>query len=90
MLPVVEPSGSITVRQIILFSVMLVPVSLAPFFFGYAGWIFLGGALLLGSWFLYAAFQIARGKTLGQAKRLLLVSVIYLPLLFLLMVADKN
>ena len=90
MLPVVDPSGRITVRQIILFSLMLVPVSLAPFFFGYAGWIFLVGAIVLGLWFLYAAFQIARGKTLGQAKRLLLASVIYLPLLFLLMVADKN
>lgn len=90
MLPVVEPSGRLTVRQIILFSVMLVPVSLAPFFFRYDGWVFLVGALALGAWFLYTAFQIARGQTLGQAKRLLLVSVIYLPLLFLLMVADKK
>lgn len=90
MLPVVEPSGSITARQIVLFSVMLLPVSLAPFFFGYDGWLYLGGAAVLGIWMLYASIQAGRRRSLGSAKRLLLVSVIYLPLLFLLMVADKN
>ena len=37
MLPVVEPEGRITARQIVLFAIMLVPVSLAPFFLGFAG-----------------------------------------------------
>src|SRR5436189_6361489 len=53
MLPVVDPSGRITARQIVLFAVMLLPVSVAPFVFGYAGSIFLVGALLLGIWFIY-------------------------------------
>jgi protoheme IX farnesyltransferase len=90
MLPVVDPSGSITARQIVLFSVMLIPVSLAPFFFGSVGVIFLAGAVLLGVWLLYTAVHAARSKTNADARRLLLVSVIYLPLLFLLMVADKR
>ncbi|MBC7900847.1 MAG: protoheme IX farnesyltransferase, partial [Saprospiraceae bacterium] len=34
MLPVVEPEGKITARQIVLFTIMLVPISLAPFFLG--------------------------------------------------------
>lgn len=90
MLPVVEPSGRITVRQIVLFSIMLLPVSLAPFFFGLSGMIFLVGGALLGLWLLWASIRVARTKTNEDAKKLLLVSVVYLPLLFLLMVADKR
>ncbi len=90
MLPVVEPSGRITSRQIVLFSLMLVPVSLAPFFFGQDGIVFLIGAAILGLWFFVTSIQAALAKTNEKAKRLLLVSVIYLPLLLLLMVADKR
>ena len=90
MLPVVEPEGKLTARQIVMFAIMLVPVSLAPFFFGLAGPVFLVGAILLGIWFLWASIQSARAKTKEKARRLLLVSVIYLPLLFILMVADKR
>jgi protoheme IX farnesyltransferase len=90
MLPVVEPSGRITARQIVLFSIMLLPVSLAPFFFGVSGMIFLVGASLLGIWMLWASIRAARTKTNESAKKLLLVSVIYLPLLFILMVVDKR
>ncbi len=90
MLPVVEPSGKITARQIVMFTIMLIPVSLAPFFFGLSGPIFLVGAVILGVLFLFASIQAARAKTNEKAKRLLLASVIYLPLLFMLMVADKR
>lgn len=90
MLPVVEPEGRLTARQIVMFAIMLFPVSLAPFFFGISGPVFLVGAILLGLWFLWASIQSARAKTKEKARRLLLVSVIYLPLLFILMVADKR
>ena len=89
MLPVVEPAGKITMRQIVMFTIMLVPVSLAPFFFGISGPIFLGAAVILGILFLIASIRVARSKTNEMAKHLLLVSVIYLPLLFIFMVADK-
>lgn len=89
MLPVVEPTGKLTGQQIVLFSVMLVPVSLAPYFFQISGLIFLVGAVLLGLWFVWASVQAARTKSHEMARKLLLVSVIYLPLFFLLMVADK-
>ena len=89
MLPVVEPSGTLTFRQIVLFTIMLVPVSVAPFIFGLSGKIFLTGAILLGIWFLYASVRAAMDRSNERARKLLLVSVIYLPLLFILMVADK-
>jgi protoheme IX farnesyltransferase len=90
MLPVIEPDGKLTARQIVLFAIMLFPVSLAPFFLGISGIVFLIGASLLGVWFLWASVQSARTKTKEKAKKLLLVTVIYLPLLFILMVADKR
>ena len=90
MLPVVEPEGVITARQIVLFTIMLVPVSLAPFFLGFAGPVFLIGATILGVWFLVESFLMARAKTTERARRLLLVSVLYLPLIFALMVADHR
>ena len=86
MLPVLEPDGRVTVRQIVLFTVMLVPVSLAPFFLGFAGLVYLVGATVLGFWFLTACIRLARGKTIEQARRVLMVSVLYLPVLFALLV----
>lgn len=90
MLPVVEPSGKITARQIVMFAFLLVPVSLAPFFFGQDGVIYLIAASLLGIWFFITSVSAARAKTDEKAKRLLVVSIIYLPLLFMLMAADKR
>ncbi len=90
MLPAVEPEGRITFRQIVLFTVMLLPISLAQFFFGQAGFVFLAGASVLGIWLMWSSIKAARTKTNVAARGLLLVSVIYLPLLFLLMVLDKR
>ncbi len=90
MLPVVDPDGKITARQIVLFALMLFPISLAPFFLAMSGWIFLIGATLLGLWFTFASVQAARAKTVEKSRKLLIVTVIYLPLLFILMVADRR
>ncbi|MEO7673276.1 MAG: heme o synthase [Pyrinomonadaceae bacterium] len=90
MLPVVEPDGRITARQIVLFTIMLFPISLAPFFLGFAGLIYLAGAAALGIWFLFESVQTARLKTFARSRRLLMVSVIYLPLIFGLLVADNR
>ena len=86
MLPVVEPAGKITARQIVIFTILLLPVSVMPYFFGVSGLIYLIGAGLLGVWFLWASVSAARAKSTEKARALLLVSVLYLPLLFALMV----
>ncbi|MEO5858522.1 MAG: heme o synthase [Pyrinomonadaceae bacterium] len=90
MLPVIDPSGRVTARQIVLFSIMMVPISLAPFFLGFAGWIFLTAATILGVWFLAESVRTARAKTPEMARRLLLVSVLYLPIIFAILVLDKR
>ena len=88
MLPVVEKDGKITSQQIVIFTVLLFPVSLGPFFFGMSGLIYLVGASILGIWFLYASIQTARVKSVEKARKLLLVSVLYLPILLVLMVLN--
>lgn len=90
MLPVIEPEGKITARQIVIFAALLLPVSLSPYFIpnffdGTPGLVYLIGASLLGSWFLVASIRAARAKTVEQARKLLLVSVVYLPLVFALL-----
>ncbi|MGI8542559.1 MAG: heme o synthase [Aridibacter sp.] len=86
MLPVVEKDGRITAQQIVIFTILLLPISLAPFFLGISGLIYLFGASILGIWFLYASIQTARAKSIEKARKLLLVSVLYLPIIFALMV----
>jgi protoheme IX farnesyltransferase len=90
MLPVVEADGKRTGRQIVAFTLLLVPVSLLPAVLDLAGGIYLCGALLLGLLFLHAGVRAAVEKSARQARRLLMVSVLYLPALFALMVADKR
>lgn len=89
MLPVIEENGKYTARQIVVFAVMLLPVSVAPFFFGISGMIFLIGAVVLGLWFLFVSVQTARSKSVVMARKLMFVSVLYLPVFFLLMVLGR-
>lgn len=89
MLPVMDKSGSITFRQIVLFSLMLIPISIGPFFLGIAGLYFLIGSTILGVAFLIVGIIAARRKTNQGARQVLLASVLYLPIYFILMVLDK-
>jgi protoheme IX farnesyltransferase len=89
MLPVVEPDGRSTARQIVLFGLALIPVSLVPGMLGMSGRIYLAGALLLGLWFLYAGVRVARERTVARARGVLLTSVVYLPFLYGLMLLDR-
>ncbi|HEY0406052.1 MAG TPA: heme o synthase [Pyrinomonadaceae bacterium] len=89
MLPVVEPEGRVTGQQIVAYTLMLVPVSLLPTLIGISGRVYLYGALVLGLLFLYSSIRAALSKSRQQARRLLLASVLYLPLLFVLMVLNQ-
>ena len=88
MLPVVEPDGRVTAQQIVVYTLMLLPVSLLPVALGMAGRIYLYGAIALGLLFLYSSLRAAFSMSRQQARRLLLASVLYLPLLFILMVLN--
>lgn len=89
MLPVVQPSGEATARQIVLYSLALIPVSLIPSLLGMSGNIYFFGALALGLWYLYSGILVARDRTILRARAVLMVSVIYLPLIYGLMLLDR-
>ena len=89
VLPVLEPDGASTARQSVAYSAALVPVSLLPTLLGFAGPIYFGGALVASLGMAAASAQFARARTIPGARRLFLVSLIYLPLLWLLLLGDR-
>lgn len=88
MLPVVEPDGASTSRQILIYAGLLIPISLMPSWLGMAGALYLVGALALGLMFLYSGVRVAFNRTRPRARQVLLASVLYLPVLYALMVVD--
>ncbi len=88
MLPVVEPDGESTARQILWFSLALVPISLLPKFFSMAGNVYFIGACLLGIGMVWAGLRVSKEHTALRARQVLLASVVYLPLLYGLLVFD--
>ncbi|MDT7690361.1 MAG: heme o synthase [Acidobacteriota bacterium] len=89
MLPVVEPACRLTAQQIVIWSLLLVPVSLIPAMLGTTGAVYFYGAFLLGILFLGTSIHAALVHSRQGARRLLLASVLYLPVLFGLMVFNK-
>jgi protoheme IX farnesyltransferase len=89
MLPVVEPDGESTARRILLYSLILIPISMVPKFLSMTGNLYLVGAVALGLLFLYAAVRVSFDRSRLQARRVLLASVIYLPVLYGLMLFSR-
>jgi protoheme IX farnesyltransferase len=88
MLPVIEPDGRSTGRQAVYYCAALLPVSLAPTLTGMAGTGYFVGALVLTLMFLGLTLQFARTRAIPDARRLFFGSIIYLPLLWALMIAN--
>jgi protoheme IX farnesyltransferase len=90
MLPVVDEAGGMTGRQMVSYCLTLIPVSLMPAVLGLAGPIYVVGAFVLGFTFLGYAIGFARSTSTPQARRVLRASLIYLPALLALLVADAR
>jgi protoheme IX farnesyltransferase len=90
VLPVLDPEGHLTGRQTVIHSLALLLVSLAPAVAGGAGWIYLAGAVALGTGLLVFAVRLAVVRSVAAARALFLASVAYLPALFLLLLVDRR
>jgi heme o synthase len=88
MLPVVEPDGESTARQILLYSVLLIPISLLPNWLGMTGTLYTAGAIAMGLVFLYSGVRVSLDRTNARARKVLLASVLYLPAIYCLMILD--
>ncbi|HZF10428.1 MAG TPA: heme o synthase [Thermoanaerobaculia bacterium] len=89
MLPVLDPEGKRTSRQMILYGAALVPVSLMPSALGLMGGIYFVGALVLGLAYLGAGLAFARSRSMVGARWLMLASLLYLPGVLLAMLVDR-
>ncbi len=89
MLPVARGEPE-TRRQIVLYSLLLVAITLIPFSLQDLGAVYLVIAALLGSRFLYLAIKLLRDQSKATARRLYFYSNAYLALLFLAMVLDQS
>ena len=89
MLPVVEPDGRSTARQMVLWGAALLPVSLMPTILGLTGITYFLGTLTLGCFFLAVCVAFSLSFSTQAARRVLLVSVLYLPAVLAVMVLDR-
>jgi protoheme IX farnesyltransferase len=87
MLPVTHGLAH-TKLQILLYTILLIPITLSPIYIGFMHNIYLIGSILLNAYFLYLAIQLYRAKDIKLAPKLFGYSISYLFLLFGLMIAD--
>jgi protoheme IX farnesyltransferase len=89
LLPVIDPDGKSTGRQIVSNCFGLLVVALLPTLIGIAGIVYFFAALALSIVFLGFGISLSISRSTAAAKRLLYASLIYLPLVFLAMALDK-
>ncbi len=90
MLPLVDPVGTLTSKMILLYGFALIPLSLLAGFELNAGYIYRVGAFLLAIGFLWVMFRLLMNRSEGNAKMVFKASVIYLPLLLILLMLDAK
>lgn len=90
MLPAVDPHGALTSRVMLVYSLLLVPLGLTLALAGVCGNVYAVGSVLLAGGLLVLGLKFWQHRTNTAAKRVFLASVIYLPLILGLMVADRQ
>ena len=88
MMPVVAGMDA-TKKQMLVYTLLLVPVALAPVFLGLAGWVYGATAIGLNAGFIYYAWRVLRSDDLVWAKRMFAFSLAYLFLHFLVLMLDR-
>lgn len=89
LLPVIHPDGASTRHQIVINCVALFGIGLLPTLFNIAGGIYFIAALLIGGMFLASGIYLQKTHSIKAARYVLHASLLYLPLLFIMMAIDK-
>ena len=90
MLPVIEESGSRTMRQIFWHLLLMIPLSFLPVIQGNLGIIYLVGVTIITFIFFLSALPLAKDRSNKSALLLLKASVLYLPVLLFIIIIDKG
>ena len=91
MLPVVS-GREYTIKQILIYSIVLFFITLLPYLFEFSGQIYLASAFLLNGYFLYLSyglFKCPKNDRIVFASKLFKYSILYLYLIFLILVIDS-
>jgi protoheme IX farnesyltransferase len=90
LLAVMDATGAVSGRQAVLWAAALIPVSLLPATpaVHLAGLAYVIGALVLGVAQFVTAVQFARDRSAARARRLFYATLVYLPLLWLVLVME--
>ncbi len=88
MLPVVA-GREVTRRQVVFYSVLLLPVVVAPYFLGFAGLFYGIGSAILGGIFLFGAAKVWLKKDEKSAKQLFAYSILFLFLIFAMLLGES-
>ena len=89
MLTVIDVSGASTSVYIVVYTILLLIVSLLPGVLGFSGVLYVGAAVLLGTGFMGAGIRLWKSRSNDDARRVFFSSLIYLPVLLFIMVVDK-
>ena len=87
MMPVVVGERK-TKIQMLVYAILLLPITLAPYFLGYAGMLYGSAAFVLGLFFIFTAIKVLKDTTYKSAKLMFGYSVFYLFALFLSLMMD--
>ena len=88
MLPGLDSTGKRTFHQVLFHSILLILVSILPVVLGLSGKVYLIGVLLIGFYYAAAGLPLGKSLSVNTARRLLRVSVLYLPVMMILIIAD--
>ena len=90
MVPLIDPTGTFTAGRALFFALILLPISLAPYWFSETSWLYGSVAFVMGVWYCKKSWQfyssIEKERT---AKSLFICSIIYLPVVLLALVVDR-
>ena len=89
LLPVLEPDGRRTGQQALQYALALAPVSLMPVLVGLGGATYAAVAVVLGGSMIWVTAAFARDRSVANARRLFLFSILYLALLWSALVTDR-
>jgi len=90
ILTVVDPGGKFMAKQSILYAAVLLPLVLVPVVWGVVGTYYLWGAFMIGLAFLLASVLMARFRDVFWARFVFFLSLVYLPVIGILMVWDRT
>jgi protoheme IX farnesyltransferase len=90
MLSVIDREGLVTARQVLIYSVALIPVTILPTLIGMTGWAYAVLSTLAGLWFIRQALRwMGSRHNRTEARKLFALSLVQITIIFLLMVIDR-